>query len=458
MRHDMRVILAGLGLSTLALVACKPGIDPEPPNPPEPPEEVDPEEVRADFSAVVQAHAEAAADGMSEKECKRIAQAFHAVYEKHGQAGVMAEFNAAATWEECGRTDLARPIYEQLARQKVGPALTNLGVLYWHEGDSARAVDLFEEAVAVDRKRSLTARNNLAGAYRDRFAEAGNLQDFARAEEQAQNVLATDSANLAAYENLARLYYDRGRIDDRSYLLLANLVVTQALRVLEEDGIQSAELYNLRGLLFMADDNQIDAMTAFEKAVEIDPSHVDANLNIAFIALRFRDYGQAEKSLDIVFGEPGDPDVDAQLAMAVAKRGLKKFDEAGQWYAGAQKVDPSDPRVHYNLGILHQEHLINEPEVDEKRLEKLYKSAKRHYGEFVRTAEKLPAYKDEVADARDRIVVIDDAIDTLHKMKRIKEQIADMERKEELAAQRERERIKELELRALQAPTAGPAE
>ena len=90
-----------------------------------------------------------------------------------------------------------------------------------------------------------------------------------------------------------------GRLKDKSYLLLSNLVVTQALRVLKDEGEESSEIYNLKGLLLMQDDNQVDALKAFKKAVEVEPQHVDANLNIAFIAIRFRDFDTAAKSLNL---------------------------------------------------------------------------------------------------------------------------------------------------------------
>ena len=82
------------------------------------------------------------------------------------------------------------------------------------------------------------------------------------AEVQLENVLAVDSRNQLAYESLARLYYDRGRLEDRSYLVLADLVVTQAQRVLEADGVRSADLYNIRGLLWMQRDDPARAIRA----------------------------------------------------------------------------------------------------------------------------------------------------------------------------------------------------
>lgn len=94
-----------------------------------------------------------------------------------------------------------------------------------------------------------------------------------RAESALRNALAVDSDNAVSHENLARLYYDRGRLHERSYLLLSKLVVTQATRVLEQRGTPSAELHNLHGLLLMEDGDQVSALRAFRKATEVDPEH-----------------------------------------------------------------------------------------------------------------------------------------------------------------------------------------
>ena len=109
---------------------------------------------------------------------------------------------------------------------------------------------------------------------------------------------------IGPYENLARLYYDRGRLEDKSYLLLADLVITQALAKAKDGTLaQSADIYNIKGLLFMEQDNQVDALRAFKKAVEIQPRHADAHMNIALVAIRFRDYATAEKSVEIALAD-----------------------------------------------------------------------------------------------------------------------------------------------------------
>jgi tetratricopeptide (TPR) repeat protein len=309
----------------------------------------------------------------------------------------------------------------------------------------------------ADKTQALAARNNLAVAHRDRFAETVNLEDFKEAEKQIQNVLAVDTSNKEAYENLARLYYDRGRLKDKSYLVLADLVITQALRVLDKEGSQSADIYNLRGLLLMQEDNQIDALKAFKKAVEVEPKHIDANLNIAFISIRFRDYAGAETALEIALKDPAQQrNIEPHIAMGVAKRGLKKFKEAEEQYLKAAKVDAKDSRPWYNLGVLAQDHLVGQEGVDSKKLEEYYNIAKKHYGKYLSMSESGKPDPTALKDAKDRIAIIDDAIASFRIMEQLEKKAAELAEKEKKANEAEQKRLLDLEKQAEAAASSAP--
>lgn len=390
----------------------------------------------------------AAADGLDEGECRAIIAGYDSLYAEDPSV-LAARFNVAAVHESCGDADEAEAIYGELGELGHAQSLNNLGVLAWQRGEHGEAFDLFERSVAADRTGSLAARNNLAMALRERYAEEVEAADFERAEVELRNVLAVDSANKAAYENLARLYYDRGRLDDPSYLVLANLVVVQALRVLEEDGEHSADLHNLRGLLLMAEDNQVHALRAFQRAVEIEASHVDANRNIAMIAIRFRDFQTAETALETVADDPEvaeDPEL--WIALGVARRGLRKFDAAEQAYRRALAVDASDPRPWFNLGVLAQDHLSGEGEVEVEELVELYETARTRYEKFIAAAGDAPRWKPAVREAGDRIVIIDDAITTIENMKVLEEEVRKIEAAEAAAKNKRIQDLLEAEKRA----------
>ena len=392
-------------------------------------------------------------------ECGKTAGAFERVAKTHGKRMQIAQFNAAAIHEACGDKGKAKSMYEALAKDNFHLALNNLGVMYWNEGKTKKAMEYFEKSVEADKKLAFAARNNLAAGLRDRYTSADKPDKsvFEKAELQIQNVLAVDTSNQNAYENLARLYYDRGRLTDRSYLLLANLVVSQAITVLKEEGKESADLYNLAGLLRMQEDDQVEALKAFKKATTVDGNHTDANLNIAFISIRFRDYETAEKSLEIALKDPKESqNFEAVLAMGVAKRGLKKYAESEEFYKKASKLNPKDPRPYYNLGILQHEHVSGTKD-DSKAQEAVFKVAKGHYKKFVDMAGSGKKWADLVDDAKGRMLIIDDAIVAFREAEKMAAEAKRLEELEKKQAEEERQRLLDLEKQALEAEKAAEA-
>lgn len=379
--------------------------------PPAAPAPLADEHARAQLEALHQRFELAANDGLDEHECTTLTEDYQRLYERDPSL-LAARFNVAVVWEACGQLDRAEAIYRELAERQHPPALNNLGVLAWSRSDPQQASELFERAIAADRTHSLAARCNLAMVAHEQYLQATSLADFESAELQLKNVLAVDSRHRLAYENLARLYYDRGRLGDPSYLMLADLVLTQAQRVLEADGVQSAELYNLRGLLWMQRDDPARAIRAFQQAVELDSKHADANRNVAMIAIRFRDYGLAKQALEVVMAQPeAAEDVEVWLALGVARRGLRDYGGAEAAYRHALKLAPDDPRPWFNLGVLAQDHRVELADQGEEWIG-LANQATEHFRTFVAKANH-PRWREHVAEAKDRIAIAEDTIETI---------------------------------------------
>jgi Flp pilus assembly protein TadD len=274
------------------------------------------------------------------------------------------------------------------------------------------------------------------------------------AELHLQNALALESSDRSAFENLARLYYDRGRLRDASYLLLAELVVTQGQRVLEAEGRRSADLHNLHGLLLIERNNQVDALRAFKQAVEIEPDHADAHMNIAMIALRFRDYAQAERSIRVAIKDPRQQaNVEAWLGLGVAHRGLRRYEEARAAFEQAAKLGSADPRALYNLGILHQEH-IAPAQLAEDSGKRANQIARRYFSKVVERADRSEGVRATVADARKRMQSIDEYLEAIRVADELEKRAAEADRARAEEARRERERLLELEKRALESQSS----
>jgi len=302
----------------------------------------------------------------------------------------------------CGTPEQAKAAYLDVVRvdPDFGLAYNNLGTLAYHEGKADEAIRWYRRA-NEGRGRLLPPWLNLAHVYRARYLESDNVADFDQAQRSLQAVLALDSDNLVAYEGLARLYYERAVAGDRSYALLADLVVTQAHRRATATGRTSAELWNIQGLLALQGEEPTRALRAFEKAIDLDPQHVNARLNAALLELELRNFASAEENLEVVAGlGSGARKHEATLALGVAKRGTRDFSGAEQAYAQAFELNGSDPRPLYNAGVLYQEHVAPKSDGDGVREGE---SATAYFERFANMAKKDPLYSDAVADAHHRM-------------------------------------------------------
>lgn len=413
-------------------------------------------EAKADFQAAVKTYLSAKSDGkISGDECERVASGFQRVYKQHGVQMAIAQFNAGVVYEECGQADKAEPIYSGLTSSapKFDLAYNNLGVIYWKKGQDAKALEMFKKGVEANKLSARAARNNVAGLMRNQYVTNTDLNVFNEAQTAIQGVLALDSGNQAAYENLARIYYDRGHLKDKSYLVLADLVVTQGLRVLKTDNKESSDILNIKGLLLLEKDNQVDALKTFKESVRVEPSHVEANLNIGFISIRFRDYATAESAFNTALKAPSvQKNIEVWLALGVAQRGLKKFKEAEASYNKAKGLSANDPRPWFNLGVLYQDHLSTQDGVDPmKEGEKLVNTAKGHYNKFISTAAGNKVYTTRVLEAKDRIATIEQTIEFNKISAELEKKAAEMAKVAAAQEAEERKRLLELEKQAMDA-------
>lgn len=415
-------------------------------------------EAKKAFADVAARYDKATASGkkLSGGQCDSFSKDFAEVYKEYGSQMTISWFNSGAVLEECGKTDEAEKIYEAIIKKepKFDLAYNNLGVIYWNRKKESKALDYFKRAVEANPK-TKSPRNNLAAALRDKYSSDPKADDFAKAERNLQTVLAVDSSNQLAYENLARLYYDRGRLKDKSYILLADLVVTQSLRVFKETGVESPDIYNIKGLIFMERENQVDALKAFSKAASLKPDHADAHMNIAMISIRFRDYAQAEKSLNIALKDSRQKkNVETFLGLGVAQRGLRKYKDAEKAFKKAMDMSGKDPRPLYNLGVLYQGHIG--PNSDGDGL-KENDAAKGYFNKFISKASGDKEYADFVADAKQRIENIEQYKKDLEEMKLLEAEAKKLEEIQKKQDAEERKRLLDLEKKARDAAAGASA-
>ncbi len=363
---------------------------------------------------------------------------------------VKHRFNAGVALEMCGTSEQAKAAYLDVVRidPGFGLASNNLGTLAYRDGHTDEAIRWYRRA-NEGRTRLLPPWLNLAHVYRVRYRKSGNVADFDQAQRSLQAVLALDSDNLTAYEGLARLYYERAVAGDRSFALLADLVVTQAHRRAAATGRASAELWNLKGLLALHGDEPTRALRAFEQAIDLDPQHVDARLNAALLELELRNFASAKENLEVASGlGSGARKHEAVLALGVANRGTRDFRAAEKAYAQAHELNGADPRPLYNAGVLYQEHIAPASDGDGVSQGTV---ATAYFERFATIANGDPLYAEAVADAHHRMANLAEYASFIGVQHQLEADAAKQEaasRREEKARRRE---LLEMERQAKQA-------
>jgi len=262
---------------------------------------------------------------------------------------VQAYFNIGLTYEEEGDLKKATEWYRKAFEKDrtFADALVNIGSIQLRAGRRGEAEATFRQALTAD-KFNGGANLNLAMFARERKA-------FPEAVKRVRTALTSDSRNVAAYEVLARVYYDMGK------LTLAMLVCNQAVQLAEKAKVPVPGVHNLKGLIYLRQDDVTRAAKSFEKATEIDPTFVPARMNIGAITFEFRDYEASYAAFDAVLkAEP--KNLDAMLSKAVAARGLERYDEAEAGYKAVLAQDDKHVGAHFNLGVLYHEYQQKLPE------------------------------------------------------------------------------------------------
>lgn len=254
-------------------------------------------------------------------------------YEKGDRAG------AIQFWNQATEAD------ESFAR-----GLANIGAMHYLDGNVAEAERIFLQC--VERSETEPGCNiNLAAIGMARASADGRvtMDEVRDPIIRLRWALGGESRNGQAYADLARIYLSVGQID------LAQLVCVNAVKL----GIEEAPVLNQLGLVHLRKDNIVEAYAAFNRAVQLDPTFLDAWMNIGAMALSFRDYQTSNDAFNRVVARgnelPQDQLVDAVLSLGVTKRGLDDLAGAEADYQRVLQLRPNDTRALYNLGVLYQE-------------------------------------------------------------------------------------------------------
>jgi len=396
---------------------------------------------RADFDGLVKRWEEAKSQGkLDAGTAKSLASKFASMAGSHPDLAAIAHFNAGTLYDSVGEQKDAESEYQAAlqANAGFGPALNNLGEIYYRQGARGRAKEWFEKAINADPKKNAPAYNNLAVILYNEAKENGNAALYKEAISKLRRALAIDNDSMPAYALLALIYYTTAE-GAESKLRLAELVCKQAKDVNDK----YAPIYNTLGLIKLKRRLVSAALKEFEKAIELDPKYAEAHLNIGAIGLSSRQYEKAQKSFETVLAlQPNN--FDAQVGLGVALRGQKKIDDAEAAYKKAQQLDSKACSIAYNLGLLYQDYKNSE---DNKHL----RQAQDFYRQYVGCGK---TSKSKVDDANRRIKDIDDTFVALAEQKKMAEEAAKIQAEAE-KMQKEMEAQQKAQEEAAKKPAGG---
>jgi tetratricopeptide (TPR) repeat protein len=132
------------------------------------------------------------------------------------------------------------------------------------------------------------------------------------------------------------------------------LAAVREAKARAEDDLDADAWYELASDLELTD--PAEARAAYEKAIALDPVHIDAHINLGRLLHEDGDLRGAEKQYRVALSaDPAHPVAAFNLGVALDDQG--RLADAAEAYRRAIELDPDNPDAHYNLaGILERQH------------------------------------------------------------------------------------------------------
>lgn len=283
---------------------------------------------------------------------------------------VQAAIVSGTAYLRKGNLATSRAMFESVAqafpKEPIGPY--NLGLVAHAEKNETKALAYFEEALtkrptAIDPIVYIVAIKNAQGKTqeaRERVIRQVELapkspllhnllgqllvttKESVQAEQAFKTAIELDGASLAPYLNLAQLYYQTGKVEQ---------AIAEYELALSKSPNASAALMML-GIIHESRNEHEKAQQRYEQILKQDPRFAPAANNLAWILV---DHGG---NLDVALGyaqtareqKPDDPRIADTLGWIYFKKNTSLL-AASLLKEAAEKL-PSEPLVHYHLGIV----------------------------------------------------------------------------------------------------------
>ena len=285
--------------------------------------------------------------GWNADSCSSAERTFLRAADAQGGRFAEALYMAGVTHQRCHEGPEALALFNRAlsVNDKFCKARVAVGLDQLSQNQTQQALATFQQAIAGD-KTCIEAYVNVAAIQR-------TSGDNAQVEEALVNLrkaLVLDAQFMPAFNEMALLYYQRSATDTQAADLAA-IVCVQGIRI----NNNYAPIYNTMGLVQLRRGDLIEAVRAFEKAIQLDDSMIEAHMNFGQITLGFRGYQDAQRSFARAV-ELAPTNYDARIGLGAALRGLNQLDQAQAAYEAARGIDANRPEAFYNLAILYQDY------------------------------------------------------------------------------------------------------
>ena len=264
------------------------------------------------------------------------------------------------------------PLFVPTATPTRSPeSFVNQAQEFYLAGKLSQAVDAYKQAIAADPSNpsnyiSLARLQVFRGDYDEAVENAQNAllknpnnplahavlgwalgfqAKYGEAELEIKKSLASDPNNALAHAYYAEILMNQNDFE------LYDRAAEESKKALDLDPLL-LEARRARGIVLLNTQNLDQAVEEFQAALAINKNISDLHLYLGVAYRALGDYDLAQEALLASYAlNPTDTIALTELSRAFFADG--RFAQAAQYAEEAVKVDPSDPRLHGNVGIAH---------------------------------------------------------------------------------------------------------
>lgn len=244
--------------------------------------------------------------------------------------------NQAQTYFKDGKIDQAIEAYEKaLSSDPTNPNIfVEMARLQVWSGE-------YEEAI-TNAQNALVSNPNHPMAHAVQGWALGEMQRYGEAELALKKAISLDPNNA-----LAHAYYAEVLIDQGDYTLIDKAAEESKQALALE---KSYETYRARGLVLMNTQNVQEAVDAFRSAIAINKNFPDVHLFLGIAYKTLGDFDLAEESFLAAYAlDPKNTVGLIEISRAYFADG--RYRQAAQYAEEAVRIEPTNPRLHGEVGI-----------------------------------------------------------------------------------------------------------